>query len=189
MPMPSMTSGPSASAVRADADGILAKLGLADARVTVSEGTPTSTVQASYDVHGTATFGLSTTLTFDGDDELVTADGWLPNIEQGDSYPVITAQRAFDLLQQQPRPMLEMCMRRPDGKPGCADIPPTVITGASLGLAMAQDDGHPTLVPAWLFSVRDQDEPLVQVAVESSYLAPPVTDTKPVVTPVGASPA
>ena len=201
-PMPTFTNGPTSSTARADADPILRQLGLADARVTVSEGTPTTSVQASYDVHGTTTVGFTTTLSFNGDDQLVTADGWLSDVAQGDSYPVITAQRAFDLLQQQPRPMLEMCMRRPDGKPGCADIPPTVITGAALGLSMAQDGGRPTLVPSWLFTVKGQDEPLVQIAVEPSYLAPPVTatddptaeppgggDTKPVVTPVGASPA
>jgi hypothetical protein len=201
-PMPTFTDGPTASAARADADAILSRLGLADARVTVTEGTPTTTVQASYDVHGTTTIGFSTTLSFDGNDQLVSGDGWLPDVVQGDTYPVVTAQRAFELLQQQPRPMMEMCLRRPDGQPGCADIPPTVITGATLGLSMAQDDGRPTLVPAWLFTVKGQDEPLAQIAVEPTYLAPPTTatddpsavppssgETKPVVTPAGASPA
>jgi hypothetical protein len=200
--MPAFTDGPTASAARADADAILSRLGLADARVTATEGTPTTTVQASYDVHGTTTIGFSTTLSFDGNDQLVSGDGWLPDVVQGDTYPVVTAQRAFELLQQQPRPMMEMCLRRPDGQPGCADIPPTVITGATLGLSMAQDDGRPTLVPAWLFTVKGQDEPLAQIAVEPTYLAPPTTatddpsavppssgDTKPVVTPAGASPA
>lgn len=207
-PAPQLTAGPSTDDARSDAAAILEELGLTDARVTVSPGTPTTMVQAAYDVHGISTVGFTTTLSFDGDDQLVTGDGWLPDIVQGDSYPVVTAQRAFELLQQQPRPMLEMCMRRTDGKPGCADIPPTVITGATLGLSMAQDGGHPTLVPAWLFSVKGQVEPLVQIAVEASYLAPPATasddptetppnpgvppnggETKPVVTPVGASPA
>jgi hypothetical protein len=187
-PFPTFTNGPSAGAARADADPILAALGLAGARLTVNEGTPTSTVRASYDVHGTTTVGFVTTLSFDGDNQLVSADGWLPDVGQGDTYPVVTAQRAFDLLQQQPRPMMEMCLRRPDGRPGCADIPPTVITGATLGLSMAQDDGRPTLVPAWLFTVKGQDDPLVQIAVEPSYLAPPAT-AKPAVTPAGASPA
>ena len=201
-PVPTFTNGPTAAVARADADPILAALALADARVTVHEGTPTTTVQASYDVHGTTTVGFVTTLGFAGDDQLVSADGWLPDVVQGDSYPVVTAQHAFELLQEQPRPMMEMCLRRPDGQPGCADIPPAVITGARLGLSMAQDDGRPTLVPAWLFTVKGQDDPLVQIAVESSYLAPPSTptddpsavppnsgDTKPPVTPVGASPA
>ena len=134
----------------------------------------------------------------------MSADGWLPDVTQGDRYPVVTAQRAFELLQEQPRPMIEMCMRRPDDKPGCADIPPTAITGASLGLSIAHDSGRPTLVPAWLFTVKGQDEPLAQVAVEARFLAPPATvsddstpgsvppgggETKPVVTPAGGSPA
>ncbi|HET7530657.1 MAG TPA: hypothetical protein VFJ98_06825 [Mycobacteriales bacterium] len=201
-PVPSFTAGPPAAAARADAESILARLGPAAARVTMSQGTTTTTVQASYDVHGTPTAGFVTTLTFDGLGRLVTGDGWLPVTEQGDSYPVISAQRAFELLQQQPRPMLEMCMRRPDGKPGCADIPPTVITGARLGLTMARDGGRPTLVPAWLFTAKGQDDPVVQVAVAPSYLAPAATasddpmplppnggETRPVVTPAGASPA
>ena len=222
-PPQTVPPGPSADKARAAAAPMFDALGLADARVTVTEGSPTTSVQASADVHGTPTVGLSTTLSFTGDGELANGDGWLVDVTRGDSYPVVTAQRAFELLKEQPRPMIEMCLRRPDGKPGCADIPPTVITGATLGLAMAQDAGRPTLVPAWLFTVRGQDEPLAQVAVEPSYLAPPPTpsdlpgsvppdggsgsgtsvppnggsepgspgppDTKPVVTPVGASPA
>lgn len=191
--LPAPARGPtSAEALRA-AGPILDALGLADARATVTDGLPATTVQAAYDVHGTTTVGFTTTLTFGGRDQLVAGDGWLPAVSEGDRYPVVTAQRAYELLKQQPRPMLEMCMRRPDGKPGCADFPPTVITGATLGLSMAQDNGRPTVVPAWLFSVKGQKEPLVQVAVEPSYLAPPATtpkpDTKPVVTPVGVSPA
>ena len=219
-PPQTVPPGPSADKARAAAAPMLDALGLADARLTVNEGSPTTSVQASYDVHGTPTVGLTTTLSFTGNGELATGDGWFVDVTRGDSYPVVSAQRAFELLKEQPRPMLEMCLRRPDGKPGCADIPPTVITGATLGLAMAQDAGRPTLVPAWLFTVRDQSEPLAQVAVEPSYLAPPPTpsgppgsvppnggtgsgssgsgsepgspgppDTKPVVTPEGASPA
>ena len=211
---PTMRPGPSASDARADAAPVLQALGLSDARVTVSEGTPTTTVAASYDVDGTPTAGFTTTLSFTTDDALATGDGWLPDVSRGDDYPVITAQAAFDLLKQQPRPMIEMCLRRQDGKPGCAPIRPTVITGANLGLTLAQDNGRPTVVPAWLFTVKDQTEPLVQVAVDPAFIAPPrhvvdeppVTsvppdggasepgypgppDTKPTVTPEGASPA
>ena len=197
-PMPVWSSGPSAASARILAGPTLAALGLADARVAVTESSPTTTVQASYDVHGATTVGDVTSLSYDGKRRLVSADGWLPRVVAGDRYPVVSARRGFELLQQQPRPMMEMCLRRPDGKPGCADIPPVVITGATLGLTLAQDDGRPTLVPAWLFRVKGRTEPLAQVAVEPSYLAPPVppqgssggnTGTKPVVTPEGASPA
>src|SRR4051795_11353037 len=218
---PTPPPGPAAADARTLATPILRALGVVDARISVSEGSPTTTVQASYDVDGMTTVGLTTTLSFTGDSRLATGDGWLTDLTKGDSYPVITAPRAFELLREQPRPMIEMCMRRSDGKPGCADIPPTVITGATLGLAMAQAAGRPTLVPAWLFTVKGQDEPLSQVAVVPAYLAPPATatdtpatappddggapgssgpggsspgypgppDTKPVVTPAGASPA
>src|SRR3954453_10023791 len=221
--VPTPAPGPAAADARALAGPILRALALSDANVTVTEGTPTTTVQASYDVDGMRTVGLTTTLSFTGDGRLATADGWLTDVTKGDSYPVVTAPRAFELLREQPRPMIEMCLRRSDGKPGCADIPPTVITGATLGLTMAEDAGRPTLVPAWLFTVKGQDEPLSQVAVDPSYLAAPATatdtpvsvppdggkgggatgtepggsspgypgppDTKPVVTPEGASPA
>ena len=183
--LPTPSPGPAAADARALATPILRALGLSDARVTVTEGAPTTTVQASYDVNGVRTVGLTTTLSFTGDGGLATGDGWLTDLTKGDSYPVVTAPRAFELLREQPRPMLEMCMRRTDGKPGCADIPPTVITGAVLGLAMAQDAGRPTLVPAWLFTVKGQDEPLSQVAVEPSYLTAPATATD---TPVGVPP-
>src|SRR4051812_8506262 len=221
VPMPIVRPGPTAADARAVAGPILRALGVADARVTVAVGTPATTVQASYDVGDATTVGLTTTLSFTSGGRLATGDGWLTDVTRGDSYPVITAQRAFELLQQQPRPMLEMCMRRPDGKPGCAEIPPTVITGATLGLAMAPDAGRPTLVPGWLFPVRGQDELRAQIAVAPASLAPPATatdtpataqpddggapassapggsspgypgppDTKPVVTPAGASPA
>src|SRR3954468_18789431 len=193
--VPTPAPGPDAADARALAAPILRALGLSDAGVTVSEGTPTTTVQASYDVDGMRTVGLTTTLSFTGDARLATADGWLTDLTKGDSYPVITAPRAFELLREQPRPMIEMCLRRSDGKPGCADIPPTVITGATLGLTMAADAGRPTLVPAWLFTGEGQGEalsqgggggePLSQVAVEPSYVAAPATATD---TPVSVPP-
>src|SRR3954452_3552524 len=174
---PTPPPGPAAADARTLATPILRALGVVDARISVSEGTPTTTVQASYDVDGMTTVGLTTTLSFTGDSRLATGDGWLTELTKGDSYPVITAPRAFELLREQPRPMIEMCMRRSDGKPGCADIPPTVITGATLGLTMAQDAGRPTLVPRCLFPGKDKEEPLSQVAVEPSYLAAPATAT------------
>src|SRR3954454_10236294 len=182
---PTPPPGPAAADARTLATPILRALGVVDGRTTVTEGTPTTTVRASYDVDGMTTVGLTTTLSFAGDSRLATGDGWLTDLTKGDSYPVITAPRAFELLREQPRPMIEMCMRRSDGKPGCADIPPTVITGATLGLAMAQDAGRPTLVPAWLFTVKGQDELLAQIAVAPAYLAPPATATD---TPATAQP-
>jgi hypothetical protein len=173
VPVPTPPPGPSDSAARAVARALFDRLGLDNPRVTVYSGDPSSTVQASPSVDGKQVSGWFTTVQVDGSDKVVSADGWITQPDRGADYPVISAQRAFDLLQQQPRPMMLLCAQRKDGEPGCADIPPTEITGATLGLMLDQDDNKPVLVPAWLFSVKGQGDPLTQIAVDPSYLAQP----------------
>jgi hypothetical protein len=174
-PMPSIKPGPSESDARSAAARILDRLGLGDAALSVYAGDPSATVQASPRLGGLVTSGWVTSLQIDGDLHVVSADGWLHGATEQDTYPVVTAQRAFDLLQQQPRPMMEMCMQRKDGQPGCADVPPTEVTGASLGLILDYESERPVLVPAWLFDIKDQTEPVAQIAIEPAYLAPPPT--------------
>jgi hypothetical protein len=134
-----------------------------------------TTVQAQPRLAGLQTFGWTTSLQIDGSGQLVSGDGWVTDPEIGADYPVVSAQRAFELLQDQPRMMMELCAQRPDGKPGCADIPPAEVTGATLGLQLDYDGRRAVLVPAWLFDVRDQPEPAVQIAVDPSLLGPPPT--------------
>jgi hypothetical protein len=193
-PVPDVSPGPSESGARSAAATVFDKLGIGDATITFYSGDPSATVQASPRVGGLRTSGWVTSLQIDGNMNVVSADGWLDNADKRDAYPVITAQRAFELLQEQPRPMMEMCMQRKDGKPGCADIPPTEITGASLGLVLDYEAERPLLVPAWLFDIKDQSEPFGQIAVDPAYLAPPPTasadpGTPDSVPPVEASPA
>ena len=172
---PSSPPGPTDADARSVAGTLFDRLGVTDPAIVVYGGDPTSTVQASPSVDGKPSFGWMVTVQVDGSGDIVSAYGWLTGPERGADYPVISAQQAFDLLQQQPRPMLMLCKQRPDGKPGCADIPPTEVTGATLGVMLDQDSGHPVLVPAWLFSVKGQPEPLAQIAVDPSYLGPPPT--------------
>ena len=122
------------------------------------------------------------------DGSIDSGSGWVGTPQRGASYPLITAQRAFDLLQQQPRPMMELCMARPDGQPGCAPIPPSEITGAKLGLTLDYDSGKPVLVPAWLFAVKGQTAPVMQVAVAPQYLATPSPQAYPTVNGVPVEP-
>jgi len=183
IPVPSYPPGPSDADARAAAGQLFDRLGLADAALVVYSGDPMSTVQASPPVHGVASSGWTTTAQIDGSGDVVTADGWLSLPDRGADYPVISAQDAFDLLQAQPRPELMLCAQRPDGKPGCADIPPTEVTGASLGVMLDQDNGNPVLVPAWLFSIKGQDDPVTQIAIDPSFLGPP--PTPPAVEPAG----
>jgi hypothetical protein len=172
-PVPDVSPGPSDAQARAAAEPILAKLGLGDADLTVWHGDPSTTVQASPTVDGMATIGWVTSLQINGDGDVEWADGWVDGAVPGATYPVVSAQDAFDALQSQPQPMMEMCMQRKDGKPGCADIPPAEVTGASPGLLLDYDGDKPMLVPAWLFDVKDGFDPIAQIAVDPSFLAQP----------------
>ena len=171
IPVPSYPPGPSQADARAAAAQFFDRLGITDPAIVVYTGDPMATVQASPSVAGVASSGWVTTVQVDASGDVVAADGWLASPERGADYPVISAQAAFDLLQSRPRPELMLCAQRPDGKPGCADIPPTEVTGASLGVMLDQDNGRPVLVPAWLFTISGQDDPVSQIAVDPSFLA------------------
>ena len=123
-----------------------------------------------------------------GDGSIDSGSGWVGTPQRGASYPLITAQRAFELLQEQPRPMMELCMARPDGEPGCAPIPPSEVTGAKLGLTLDYDSGKPVLVPAWLFAIKGQTAPVMQVALQPQYLATPSPQPYPTVKGVPVEP-
>ena len=82
-----------------------------------------------------------------------------------------------------------MCAVRKDGKPGCEPIPPTVITGASLGLSLRHELGQPLLVPSWLFSIKGSTEPASIVAVDPHWLKPPATDAPRPLPPQSVNPA
>lgn len=180
LPAPEVSPGPSEADARAAADRVLTALGMSDARVTVWPGDPMASVQASPRVQGLDTVGLGTYLQVDGDGDITWADGHLPDVAAGASYPVISAQAGFDKLLEPPRMMMDICMAREDGEPGCAELPPAEVTGGTLGLLLDYDGDHPVLVPAWLYDVKDQPEPVAQIAVDPSFLAPPpAVDDKP----------
>jgi len=171
VPVPTYPPGPSESEARAAAGALFDRLGMEDVTVVVYSGDPMSTVQGSPSIGGVQTSGWFTTAQVDGSGDIVTADGWLSDPDRDADYPVISAKDAFDKLQNQPRPELMLCAERPDGKPGCADMPPTEVTGATLGAMLDQDNGKPVLVPAWLFTISGQDDPVAQIAVDPSFLA------------------
>ena len=172
-PVPDIPQGPTDSEARSVAGALFDRLGFDNPTIVVYGGDPSSTVQASPSVNGMQASGWFTTVQVDGNDKVVSADGWITQPDRDADYPVISAKRAFDLLQQQPRPMMMLCAQRKDGKPGCADIPPTEVTGATLGVMLDQDNNKPVLVPAWLFSIKGQDDPVTQIAIDPSYLAQP----------------
>jgi hypothetical protein len=172
---PAVPAGPTDAAARALAEPILSRIGWADATLDVIRGAPATTVTAHRSVQATPTADWTTTLSFGANDTLTDASGWFGDPTRGRAYPLVDAARAFGLLAAQPRAMPELCQVRKDGKPGCEPIPPVVITGAALGLALRHDLGHPLLVPAWLFAVRGSAQPLVMVAVDPRWLKPPAS--------------
>jgi hypothetical protein len=179
-PVPTYPPGPTDADARAVAGALFDRLGMRNPTVAVYGGDPISTVQTSPTVAGMQSVGWVTSVQIDGSRTIVSADGWLPDPDRGADYPVISAQRAFELLQLQPRPAIMLCAQRPDGKPGCADMPPTEVTSATLGVTLDRDGDKSVLVPAWLFSIKGQDDPVSQVAIDPSYLAPP---TQPSIEP------
>jgi len=177
--MPPPSPGPSATQARALAAPVLSRLGWGDASLDVAISAPTTNVIARKNLDGHAVAGWTTTLDFDKDGKLTDANGWIGAPTRGRAYPLISASNAYKRLLAVPRAMPEICQMRKDGKPGCEPIPPTVITAATLGLALRHDLDRPLLVPAWLFTVQGSSEPLVAVAVDPRYLKPPASGTAP----------
>jgi hypothetical protein len=97
---------------------------------------------------------------------VVSASGSLSTGREGDLYPLRSARKAFDGI-----PV--MAIGAPcSAATGCPQGP--VITGARLGLSRVDlDKGAAALVPAWLFTVKGSQVPLVAIAVADRFLAGP----------------
>lgn len=130
----------------------------------------------SPEVAGLTTLRLQTRVSVDERGHIVDASGWLATPTAGSTYPLISARQGFDQLLAQPQPMMASAMpcRVVPGTSGCAPIPARVITGATLGLTQAYStEPGLLLVPAWLFQVRGDPNPVAVVAVELAYLGEP----------------
>lgn len=170
---PAMTDVQARTAAKPVFDAVGLSIGDAIVRVTPYG----ASVWLNPIVNGLPTAGYTTRVELDRDREISWASGFLGDLDRGDNYPVITAQEAFDNIEQ-PAVRDMMCRPTPDGK-GCAEPPQQEITGATLGLVLRQtaDRAH-VLVPAWLFAVKDWDEPLGQIAIPERFLGDPEpTDT------------
>jgi len=186
-PFPTPPPGPPAAEAEKVASGIFERLGIGTENIVSYVGSPTTSVSAAPAFDGKQTSGWSTRLDIDVDDHVVGGDGWLPRAIRGDDYPVITAQSAFDQLQRIPMGRPDICMVRKDGKPGCEEPPPIKVTGAVLGLTIAHDAKGAVLVPAWLFAVEGQNDPIAQIAIDPAYLAPPDAPDSPAPVPPDGS--
>lgn len=150
-------------------------LGL-DVRDAVTVITPYgATVRFDPVVNGLPTMGYSTRVDLNQDRTMTSAGGFLGRLDKGDDYPLDTAKAAFDKLPSAVRMM--MCPQDENGD-GCTQPPPPEVTGAQLGLQLRQlYSGEHALVPAWLFAVKGQDEPVAQIAIDEEFLGgPPASD-------------
>jgi hypothetical protein len=164
----------SKDAVRAAAAPVFEALGLDATDARVEAGSYGGSATLSRTVGGLEVSGMQTTVQVDREGAVQSAGGYLATPDKGDSYPLVTAQDAYDDLPPMMTAML--CPVGPDGK-GCGTPQPVEITGAHLGLMLrALTDGGQALVPAWLFEVKGWTEPLAVVAVQKQYLPQPTPE-------------
>jgi hypothetical protein len=176
---PATVAAPGDAAALAAAMPVLTAAGLEPAQARVLDGTdgyPVRTVVLDPTVDGLPTSGVRTTVDVDRAGVLG-AMGVLATPKAGDTYPIVTAAAALDLLRAMPRP--EIAIACVQGKV-CPGVGPQPVTGAVLGRSMAYDAGAPVLVPAWLFTVTGSDDTVAVVAVEQKYLADPTQGPNPV---------
>lgn len=161
---------PPPSVAKQVASDALRLLGLPVKDLTTSTNGQLTEVRAARPVEHTPAYGFDTVLAVGIDRTIRGGHGWLGQPARGPAYPLVTAAEAFRRLQAQPYAQIALCRLHPAG--GCAPAPQTKVTGAELGLMTALDARGALLVPAWLFSVAGQADPVPVVAVESRYLRP-----------------
>ena len=184
-PPPSSRPGPDDTPSEAEAIAaagpVLAAVGLesADARVEPANrlggAAGARTVRVDPDLDDAPTRGFETLVTVDSQG-ILTASGSLAQPRPSDSYPVIGADEAVDLLAAMPVPLIACPESTVPVPPGPACGGPMEVTGATFGRSMQWEGAgeRPLLVPAWLFDIKGATEPIAIVAVDPAYLADPL---------------
>ncbi|MGJ5828665.1 hypothetical protein [Streptomyces ossamyceticus] len=144
----------SEAAARKAATPILKAVGQDDAKLDVSQLLDAvRVVNADPEVGGLPTYGWATNLQVGADGTVVGGSGNVKAPVKGDTYPVVDAERALELLNDSGQgvgPAREDVTPSPS-KPRSV---PMAVDGAVFGLASHQIAGRPALVPSWLFEVR-----------------------------------
>ncbi|MFF5572397.1 hypothetical protein ACFZDB_04850 [Streptomyces luteogriseus] len=149
-------------------------------------------VNATPEVGGLPTHGWTTGITVGSDGEVVGGSGRLKTPEKGDTYPVVGAEKALELMNGQPKndhrmgiggcasPVpLKDRLEQPCEQPssGASGQDTVTVEKAVFGLAAHVVDGRQALVPSWLFEVTapGAEDPFTVTypAVEPRYLASP----------------
>lgn len=153
-------------------------------------------VNADPVIDGLPTYGWTTGITVDARGEVVAGSGRLKAPARGHTYPVVSAEKALELLNRKagagrgaadcatPVPLNgdggtpEIACARPAPDAGAA-LAPSTVEKAVFGLSAQFVDARPALVPSWLFQVRPDGagEEVAPVtvpypAVDPAHLAP-----------------
>ncbi|MGW0612271.1 hypothetical protein [Streptomyces sp. NPDC002788] len=149
-------------------------------------------VNAAPEVGGLPTHGWTTGVTVGPDGRVVGGSGQLTTPVKGDTYPVVSAEKALELMNGRPQsdhrmgiggcasPVpLEDRLEQPCGSPasGAPEQDAVTVENAVFGLAAHFVDGRQALVPSWLFEVTapGAKDPFTVTypAVDPKYLASP----------------
>ncbi|MFJ5994293.1 hypothetical protein [Streptomyces sp. NPDC092370] len=176
---------------------VLKAVGQDDAKLDASQVTGAQrVVNAAPEVGGLPTHGWATGITVGSDGEVVGGSGQLKTPVKGDTYPVVGAEKALELMNGQPKndhrmgiggcasPVpLEDRREQPCEQPasGAGKQDAVTVENAVFGLAAHVVDGRQALVPSWLFEVTapGAKDPFTVTypAVEPKYLVSPETET------------
>jgi hypothetical protein len=171
---------------------VLKALGQDDAKLDASQVMGAQrVVNAAPEVGGLPTHGWTTGVTVGSDGEVVGGSGQLKTPVKGDTYPVVGAAKALELMEKRPadhRMGIGGCaspvplkdrLEQPCGSSASGAPEQDVVTvrNAVFGLASHFVDGRQALVPSWLFEVTapGAKDPFTVTypAVDPKYLASP----------------
>ncbi|MFI7019452.1 hypothetical protein [Streptomyces sp. NPDC050164] len=184
---------------------VLKALGQDDAKLDASQVMGAQrVVNAAPEVGGLPTHGWTTGVTVGADGEVVGGSGQLKTPVKGDTYPVVGAKKALELMEERPtgdhrmgiggcaRPVpLKDRLEQPceSSASGAPEKDAVTVQGAVFGLASHFVDGRQALVPSWLFEVTapGAKDPFTVTypAVDPKYLASP-TPSEPSDKPTSA---
>ncbi|MEU6182550.1 hypothetical protein [Streptomyces coeruleorubidus] len=161
-------------------------------------------VNAAPEVGGLPTHGWTTGVTVGSDGEVVGGSGQLKTPVKGDTYPVVSAEKALELMEQRSagdhrmgvggcaRPVpLKDRLEQPceSSASGAPEKDAVTVRDAVFGLASHFVDGRQALVPSWLFEVTapGAKDPFTVTypAVDPKFLASP-TPSEPSDKPTSA---
>ncbi|EST23337.1 hypothetical protein [Streptomyces roseochromogenus] len=180
----------------AAAASVLKAAGLDDAKIDASQVMGAQrVVNAEPVVGGLPTYGWTTGLTVDKQGELVGGHGLLGAPVKGDTYPVLSAAKTLKLMNAAPKddhrmgiggctsgmPLKDRLEQPCTGSTGVPEQGADRVTVAKavFGLAAHSVAGRQTLVPSWLFEVREPAgqgaSTVTYPAVDPRYLASATT--------------